>query len=64
MSEDISTCGGPNNQFTTQAQLYDASNNLVDKNQVNSVATFCPEMNPQGSNPPSAYGSFDNQALF
>ena len=53
-----SICGGPNNQFTTQAQLYDASNNSVNKNQVNSVATFCPELNAQGSNPPQGFGNW------
>lgn len=58
---DVSMCGGPNNQFTTQQQLYDAGNNYVNKNQNNSVATFCPELNPQGSNVPS--GSNLNQTL-
>lgn len=53
-----SVCGGPNNQFTTQAQLHDAANNLVNKNQVNSVATFCPELNAQGSNPPQGFGNW------
>ena len=55
-----SVCGGPNNQFTTQAQLNDASNNLVNRNQVNSVATFCPEFNAQGSNPPQGFGSWNS----
>lgn len=53
LSNDVSMCGGPNNQFTTQSQLYDAGNNYVNQNQNNSVATFCPELNPQGSNVPS-----------
>ena len=53
LSNDVSMCGGPNNQFTTQSQLYDASNNYVNQNQNNSVATFCPELNPQGFNSPS-----------
>ena len=55
-----SVCGGPNNQFTTQSQLYDAANNLVNKNQVNSVATFCPELNAQGSNPPQGFGDWNS----
>ena len=53
LSNDVSMCGGPNNQFTTQTQLYDAGNNYVNQNQNNSVATFCPELNPQGFNSPS-----------
>ena len=53
-----SVCGGPNNQFTTQEQLHDAANNSVNKNQVNSVATFCPELNAQGSNPPQGFGNW------
>ena len=64
-SENIngaSVCGGPNNQFTTKAQLSDASNNLVNKNQINSVATFCPEFNAQGSNPPQGFGSWESTA--
>ena len=60
-----SICGGPNNQFTTQSQLYDAANNLVNKNQVNSVATFCPELNAQGSNPPQGFGDWNSaHAIF
>ena len=54
-----SVCGGPNNQFTTHEQLNDAGNNLVNNNQNNSVATFCPELNAQGSNPPQGF-TWDN----
>ena len=50
-------CGGPNNQFTTQAQLLDAGNNMLGQNQNNSVATFCPSFNPQGGGEPLAYDS-------
>jgi hypothetical protein len=61
-TNNATVCGGPNNQFTTTAQLNDASNNLVNKNQINSVATFCPELNAQGSNPPQGFGSWDSSA--
>jgi hypothetical protein len=50
-------CGGPNNQFTTQGQLFDAGNNMLDQNQNNSVGTFCPSFNPQGGGEPSAFDS-------
>ena len=50
-------CGGPNNQFTTQAQLFDIGNNMLNQNQNNSVSTFCPSFNPQGGGEPSAFDS-------
>lgn len=57
--------GPPNNQFTTQAQLMDAANNLVNKNQVNSVTSFCPGLNAQGSNPPQGFEDWGySQAVF